>query len=95
MLVGRAYNNPTLARQLVHFTGEQITKDLVDVLYNTDFFSVYTDSSTDKATVDEEMVQLCLLQDDLPGYKFVAVKTLAKADAADTVSAIVSALEIV
>ena len=52
------------------------------------------DSSTDKATIDEEMVQVRRLQDDDPVYKFVAVKALAKADAASTVSAIVSALEI-
>ena len=51
------------------------------------------DSSTDKGTIDEEMVQVCILQDNLPVYKFVAVKALSKADAAGTVRAILSALE--
>ena len=40
------------------------------------------------------MVQVHLLQDNLPMYKFVVVKALAKADVAETVGAIVSALEI-
>ena len=40
------------------------------------------------------MVQVRLLQDELPVYKFAAVKALAKPDAAGTVSAIVSALGI-
>ena len=92
--VGRSYNNPTQARKFVHFIGEQIRKDMVDLLQNRDFFSVCMDGSTDKATIDKEMVQVHLLQDDLPVYKFVAVKALAKTDAAGTVSAIVSALEV-
>ena len=91
--VGRSYNNPMQARKFVHFIGKQIRKDLVDLLPSTDFFSVCMDSSTDKATINEEMVQGHLLQDDLLVYKFVAVKVLAKADAAGTVSAIVLALE--
>ena len=94
MPVGKSYNNPTQARKFVHFIGERIRKDLMYLLYNTDFFSVCMDSSTDKAPIDQEMVQVCLLQDDLPVYKFVAVKALAKPDAAGTVSAIVSALGI-
>lgn len=57
------------------------------------FFSVYMDSSTDKATIDEEMIQVRVLKDNTPAYQFVAVKPLAKADAANTVCAIVSALE--
>ena len=91
--VGRSYNSPQQARQFVHFISEHIRKDLVDLLHITDFFSVCMDSSTDKATIDEEMVQVRVLQDNLPVYKFVAVKALSKADAAGTVSAVVSALE--
>ena len=66
----------------------------MDLLHNTDFFNVCMDSSTDRATIDKEMVQVRLLQNNLPVYKLVAVKALAKADAAGTVSAIVSALDI-
>lgn len=62
-------------------------------LQEVDFFGVCVDSSTDKATIDEEMVQVRILQDNLPVYKFVAVKALSKADAAGTVRAILSALE--
>ncbi len=52
-----------------------------------------THGSMDKATIDEEMVQVRFLQDHLPVYRFVAIKALEKADAACTVNAIVSALE--
>ena len=91
--VGRSYNSPKQARQFVYFIAEQMRKDLVGMLQNADFFSVCMDSSTDKATIDEEMVQVRFLQDNLPVYRFVAVKALSKADAAGTVRAIVSALE--
>ena len=57
------------------------------------WYSVCMDSSTDKATIDEEMVQVRFLQDNLPVYRFVALKALSKVDAAGTVCAIVSALE--
>ena len=63
------------------------------LLQNTDFFSVCFDSSTDKATIDEEMVQIRVLIDNSPVYRFVAVKPLVKADAAGTVNCVVSALE--
>ena len=91
--VGRAYNSPNQARRFVHFIAEEIRKDLVDSLQKADFFSVCMDSSTDKATIDEEMVQVRFLQDNLPVYRFVAVKALSKSDAAGTVNAVVSALE--
>ena len=45
--------------------------------------------------ITEEMVRVRLLQDDPPVYKVVAVKALAKADAAGPVSAIISVVEIV
>ena len=35
------------------------------------------DSSTDNATVDEEMVKVRLLKNNTPIYRFVAVKPLA------------------
>ena len=92
--VGRPYNSSKQARRVVHFIAEEIRKDLVESLQKIDFFSVCMDSSTGKATIDEEMVlQVCFLQDNLPVYKFVALKALSKADAAGTVAAIVSALE--
>ena len=91
--VGRAYNTPKQARRFVHFIAEEIRKDLVVPLQKVDFFSVCMDSSTNKATIHEEMVQVRLLQDNLPVYKFVALKALSKANAAGTVCAIVSALE--
>ena len=91
--VGRVYNSPKQARRFIHFIAEEIRKDLVEPLQKVDFFSVCMDSSTNKATIHEEMVQVRFLQDNLPVYKFVALKALSKADAAGTVCAIVSALE--
>ena len=63
-------------------------------MVNADFFSVCFDSSTDKATIDEDMVQIRFLIGNTPVYRFVAVKSLAKVDAAGTVKAVVSALEV-
>ena len=51
--------------------------------------SVCFDSSTDKATIDEEMVQIRVVIDNTPAYIFVAVKP----DTDGTVKAVVSALE--
>ena len=49
-------------------------------------FCVCFDSSTDKATIDEEIVQIRVLIDNTPVYRFAAIKPLAKA--------VVSALEV-
>lgn len=92
--LGKSYNNPKQAKTFVHFIAEEIRNDLVLLVQGADFFSVCMDSSTDKATIDEEMVQVRLLKNNSPVYRFVAVKPLARADAASTVEAIVSALEI-
>ena len=51
------------------------------------------DSSADKATIDKEMVQVRLLKNNTPIYRFVAVKPLARADAAGMVEVIVAALQ--
>ena len=42
------------------------------------------DSSTETATIDEEMAKVRLLKDNSPIYWFVVVKPLARADATDT-----------
>ena len=91
--LGQAYSNQKQARNFVHFIAEEFRLSLVHLLQNADFFSVCFDSSTDKATIDEEMVQIRVLIDNTPVYRFVALKPLAKADAAGTVNAVVSALE--
>ena len=52
------------------------------------FFSISIDI-TDKGNIDEEMVQLRLIENYQPVYKFVAVKPLVKPDAVNTVSALV------
>lgn len=91
--LGKTYSNPKQARMFVHYIAEEMRQDLVCSLKDIDFFSVCMDSSTDSATIDEEMVQIRILQDNFPVYKFVAVKALPKADAAGIVAAVVSTLE--
>ena len=49
-------------------------------------------SCTDKATIDKEMVQVRLLENN-PVYRSIAAKPLARACAAGIVEAIASALE--
>ena len=66
---------------------------MVQLLKDSNFFSVCMDSSTDKGTIDEEMIQVRVLKDNIPVHKFVSVKPLAKSDAANVASAVVSALE--
>ena len=91
--VGRVHNSPKQAKRFVDFIAEEIRKDLVESLQKVDFFSFCMDISTDKATIDKEMIQVRFLQDNLPVYRFVALKALSKADAVGTVDAIVSVLE--
>ena len=86
--VGRSYNSPKKARRFVHFIAEEIRKDLAESLQSVDLFGVCMESSTDKATIDDEMVQVRFLEDN-----HMVLKALSKADAAGTVDAIVSALE--
>ena len=91
--LGHAYSNPIQARTFVHFIAEEIIMELVELLRSCESFSVCMDSSTDKATIEEDMIQVRVLQEDRAVYRFIALKPLAKADAANTVDAIVSALE--
>ena len=51
------------------------------------------DNCTDKTTTNEEMVQVRLFKKNSPIYRFVALKPLARVNAAGRVEAIVSALE--
>ena len=91
--LGPTYSNPMQARNFVHFIAEEIRAELVQLLKDTNFFSVCMHSSTDKGTIDEEMIQVRVLKDNSPVYKFVSVKPLAKSDAANITSAVVSALQ--
>ena len=54
----------------VHSIAEEIRKDLVLLVQSADFFSVCMDSSTNKATIDEEMVQVRLLKNNRLVYRF-------------------------
>ena len=67
--LGQAYGNAVQARTFVHFIAEEIRSDLVLLLRKSSFFSVCMDSSTDKATIDEEMVQIRVLKDNIPVYR--------------------------
>ena len=78
------YSNPVQDRTFIHFIDEEIRDDLVQLLHNSEFFSVCMDSSTDKATINAEMVQVRVLKDNSPVYRFVALKPLSKSDAVNT-----------
>ena len=91
--LGCAYSNEKQAKTFVGFIAEELRSQLVKSLQEGGFFSVSFDSSTDQGNIDEEMVQVRVLENNRPVYKFVAVKPLAKADAASTVAAVVEALE--
>ena len=92
--LGLAYSNHKQARTFDHFIAEEFHLSLVQLLNNADFFSVCFDSSTDKATIDlgdgadqsSDRQHSCL--------QICCVKPLAKADAAGTVKAVVSELEV-
>ena len=91
--LGCAYSNEKQAKTFLGFIAEELRSQLVKSLQEGAFFSVSFDSSTDQGNIDEEMVQVRVLENNRPVYKFVAVKPLAKADAAGTVAAVVEALE--
>ena len=55
----------------VRFMAEEVRQTVVQALQNGDFFSVCMDSSTDKAIIDEEMVQVRYLENNLPIYRSV------------------------
>ena len=59
------------------FIAEELRSQLVKSLQEGGIFSVSSDSSTDQGNIDKEMVQVRVLENNRPVYKFVAVKPLA------------------
>ena len=55
---------------------KKIRNYLALLVWDADFFSVYRASCTDKATIDEEMVQFRLLKNNSRIYRFVAVTVI-------------------
>ena len=82
----------TLTCKLRCFNAEDLRAKLVQLLLNGEFFSVSIESSTERGNI-EEMILVRLLENYQPVYKYAAVKSLSKPDAAGTAAAGVSALE--
>ena len=93
LTMGSAYCNEKQAKVFISFIAEEIRSKLVSLMASNEFFSVSFDSSTDQGNIDEEIMQVRVLEDSFPVYKFVAVKRLHKPDALNTVTAVVEALE--
>ena len=91
--IGNAYCNEKQAKIFISFIADEIRSKLVQSLHSGDFFSISFDSSMDKGNIDEEMVQVRVLENGYPVYRFVAVKPLSKPDAVHTATVLVNALE--
>ena len=66
---GHTYRNSVQCRTFVHFIADEVRQTMAQALQREHFFSVCMDSSTDKAIIDEEMVQVRYLENNLPVYR--------------------------
>ena len=85
------YSNDKQAKVFFGFIAEEIRSLLIQSLQDEGIFCISFDSNTDKGNIEEEMIQVRVLENNK--NMFVTVKPLSKADAANTVSAVVEALE--
>ena len=68
-------------------------EDLIKVISTSDYFSLLTDSSTDSAVIEEEMLYLLFLNEGKPDIKFFSIKTPWHATAEGLKEAISSAFK--
>ena len=93
MKLGETYNSNKQAREFLWYIADNYHNQLVHLLGQSQFFSVMCDGATD-SSMTEEIIYLQLLVDGKPTTKFLALKPVAKADAAGTMSAVIESLEI-
>ena len=76
----------------MEFIAKESRYQFVQSFRNGNFISFFFYKSTDPGNIDKEMVQVRVLENNSPIYKFVAIKSLDKPKAANTVAAAVESL---
>ncbi|XP_035666594.1 zinc finger protein 862-like [Branchiostoma floridae] len=92
--VGQTYLNDKEARIFVDFISEEMRKKLSNAVKDSDFIAILADGSTDRGSIEEEVIHVRYLKDNLePTTVFVALKPLDRGDAPHITEAVVTALK--
>ena len=87
------YRNDKQAHAFTHAIAESVRADVRAALRDSPFVSVLCDSSTDKATIEEEIVQVRLLVDNRPKFQFLDFRPLRRANAENICTAVTMSLQ--
>jgi len=93
--MGETYRNDQGCRTFVAAIGELEMDKLVENVRKARFFSVMSDSSMDRAILDQELIYITFIQDGLPVNHLVNIVTLKHAHATGILDAILTGLETV
>jgi len=89
------YCNDKQAKTFISYIAEDMKRDLRLKIKENDFFGLISDGATDTGINEEETVHVRLLDENFkPTTRFLAMKKMAKCDAAGIKAALVSAIEI-
>ncbi|CAH1264085.1 ZNF862 [Branchiostoma lanceolatum] len=91
--LGETYRNDQGCRTFVAAIGEVEMDKLVENVRKARFFSVMSDSSMDRAILDQELIYITFIQDGLPVNHLVNIVTLEHAHATGILDAILTGLE--
>ncbi|XP_070536928.1 zinc finger protein 862-like [Ptychodera flava] len=86
--VGNSYRNDKQAAYFISFMAEALREDLVKEITESKLYSVLNDSSTDRSTVEEEIVYVRILRDGRPVTKFLSLQPMPRGNAESIINAI-------
>ena len=72
--LGDTYQNDKAASEFISQISGSIFDELKSCLHNSDFISVYSDGSTDRAEKEKEMIMIRVLEDYYPKVKFLKLE---------------------
>ena len=88
-----SYKTDKKCREFVDYIAEDIINKLVVAKIDDDsFISILADGSTDKSNTEQEMIYVCMLQENKPVTQFVTLVSIPKANAENITAEIIDTL---
>ena len=75
------YRNDKQARSFVHALADKLRLDTKQAMASSSFVGVLCDSSTDRSTIDEEVIAVRFLEKGTPKFDFLEFRPLTRANA--------------
>lgn len=86
--LGETYSNDKSCKLFIDQIAGEKQDNLKDLLNHSDYFSVMSDSSTDRSVSEKEIVYVRLIKDGYPTMKYLSLVDLKSADAVGIVKSL-------